>query len=87
MLKTSAGHLNGRQSTCLLERCHSFGLCPTFCRQEKRAQKLTLGPEIAGWGGGLPREGVVVEEFVPSLESLFYLDIEGGHWMDNLFVN
>ena len=29
-----------------------------------------LGPEIAGWGGGLPREGAVVENFVPSLESL-----------------
>ena len=24
-----------------------------------------LGPETAGWGGGLPREGVVVEKFVP----------------------
>ena len=29
-----------------------------------------LGPETARWGGGLPREGVVAETFVPSLESL-----------------
>ena len=27
-----------------------------------------LGPETAWWGGGLPREGVVAEKFVPSLE-------------------
>ena len=28
-----------------------------------------MGPETTAWGGGLPREGVVVEKFVPSLES------------------
>ena len=35
-------------------------------------------PEDLGdaWGGGLPREGVVVEEFVPSLESLSSLGLE-----------
>ena len=27
-----------------------------------------LGPETCRWGGGLPREGVVVEKFVLSLE-------------------
>ena len=30
-------------------------------------------------GGGLPREGVVVEKFVPALESLFRLAFEGGN--------
>ena len=34
------------------------------------------GPETARWGGGLPREGVVAEKFVPSLESLSSLDFE-----------
>ena len=29
-----------------------------------------LGPETARWGGGLPREGVVAENFVPALETL-----------------
>ena len=29
-----------------------------------------MGPETAGWGGGLPREGVVAKKFVLSLESL-----------------
>ena len=28
---------------------------------------INLSPETAVWGGGLPREGVVVEIFVPSL--------------------
>ena len=37
-----------------------------------------LDPETAGWGGGLPREGVGVEKFVPSLESLSSLGLEGG---------
>ena len=35
-----------------------------------------LGPETARWGGGLPREGVVAEKFVPSLESLSSLGFE-----------
>ena len=35
-----------------------------------------LGPETAQWGGGLPREGVVAEKFVPSLESLSSLGFE-----------
>ena len=34
------------------------------------------GPETARWGGGLPREGVVAEKFVPSLESLSSLDFD-----------
>ena len=35
-----------------------------------------LGPETARWGGGLPREGVAAENFVPSLESLSSLGFE-----------
>ena len=43
----------------------------------KRSTKIHfLGPETTWWGGGLPREGVVAEEFVPSLESLSSLDLE-----------
>ena len=34
-----------------------------------------LGPETARWGGDLPREGVVAEKFVPSLESLSSLGL------------
>ena len=41
-------------------------------RQEKRAQRLTFGSEA----GGLAREGVVAEKFVPSLESLSFLGFE-----------
>ena len=35
-----------------------------------------LGPETARWGGGLPREGVVAENFVPALETLSSLGFE-----------
>ena len=35
-----------------------------------------MGPEPARWGGGLPREAVVAEKFVPSLESLSSLGFE-----------
>ena len=43
----------------------------------KKSTKINiLGPETARWGGGLPREGVVAEKFVPSLESLSSLDFE-----------
>ena len=45
----------------------------------KKSTKIKfLGPETAGWGGGLPCEGVGVEKVVPSLESLFSLGFEGG---------
>ena len=37
----------------------------------KKSTKINfLAPETARWGGGLPREGVVAEKFVLSLESL-----------------
>ena len=35
-----------------------------------------MGPETARWGGGLPLEGVVAENFVPALESLSSLGFE-----------
>ena len=44
--------------------------------REKSTKINLLGPETARWGGGLPRQGVVVENFVPSLESLSSLGFE-----------
>ena len=45
--------------------------------QKKRAQRLTFWVRRPPrWGGGLPREGVVAEKFVPSLESLSSLGFE-----------
>ena len=42
-----------------------------------RQEKINfLGPETTQWGGGLPYEGVVAENFVPSLESLSSLGFE-----------
>ena len=38
--------------------------------RQKSTKINFLGPETARWGGGLPREGVVAEKLVPSLESL-----------------
>ena len=43
----------------------------------KKSTKINfLGPETARWGGGLPLEGVVAENFVPALESLSSLGFE-----------
>ena len=43
----------------------------------KKSTKINFsGLETARWGGGLPREGVVAEKFVPSLESLSSLGFE-----------
>ena len=43
----------------------------------KKSTKIKfLGPETARWGGGLPREGVVAENFVPALETLSSLGFE-----------
>ena len=45
---------------------------------KKKEHKIKfLGPDTARWGGGLPREGVVAESFVPSVESLSSLGFEG----------
>ena len=44
------------------------------CQARKKSTKINfLGPETAGWGRGLPCEGVVVEKF----ESLSSLGLEG----------
>ena len=48
-----------------------------FYHARKKSTKINFfGPETAGWGGGLPPEGVGVEKFVPSLESLSSLGFE-----------
>ena len=48
-----------------------------FQARRKSTKISFLGPETSRWGGVLLREGVVAEEFVPSLESLFSLGFEG----------
>ena len=49
-------------------------------RQEEKSTKMNFsGPETDRWSGGLPREGVVAEKFVPSLESLSSLGWKGGN--------
>ena len=51
-----------------------------FSQARRKSTKINfLGLETAGWGGGLPREGVGVEKFVSSFESLFSLGFEGGN--------
>ena len=48
-----------------------------ICQARKKSTKIKfLGPETARWGGGLPREGVVAENFVPALETLSSLGFE-----------
>ena len=62
-----------------------FLLCPlkvcslpeNLNQARKKSTKIKfLGPETARWGGGLPREGVVAENFVPALETLSSLGFE-----------
>ena len=49
----------------------------TTTQARKKSTKIRfLGPETARWGGGLPREGVVAENFVPALETLSSLGFE-----------
>ena len=43
----------------------------------KNAKLRFCGPETTRWSGGLPCEGVVVNNFVPSLESSFHRVSEG----------
>ena len=51
--------------------------CYGFVQARKKSKKIKfLGPETARWGGGLPREGVVAENFVPALETLSSLGFE-----------
>ena len=48
-----------------------------FSQARKKSTKIKfLGPETARWGGGLPRKGVVDENFVPALETLSSLGFE-----------
>ena len=54
-----------------------------YCKSEKKKEpkpKL-FGPDIFGWGGGLPREWVGAKKFGMSLETreikLFWRDIPG----------
>ena len=49
----------------------------SFYQARKKSIKINfLGPETARWGGGLPLEGVVAENFVPALESLSSLGFD-----------
>ena len=49
--------------------------------KKKEPKPKLLGPDISGWGGGLPREGVGAEKFGVSLEArqtkLFWRGIPG----------
>ena len=50
---------------------------PPYFQAGKKSTKIKfLGPETARWGGGLPREGVVAENFVPALETSSSLGFE-----------
>ena len=54
------------------------GIQETTIREEKQTQTQTFGPDIFGWGGGLPCEGVGAKKFGMSLETreikLFWRD-------------
>ena len=49
---------------------------PTPQARKKSTKINFLGPETARWGGGLPLERLVAENFVPALESLSSLGFE-----------
>ena len=52
-------------------KTEEFALKDVLTQARRKCTKINFsGPEIAGWGGGLPRAGVGVEKLVPSLESL-----------------
>ena len=52
-------------------------LFSNYYQARNKSTKINfLDPETARWGGGLPREGVVAENFVPALESLSSLGFE-----------
>ena len=55
-------HLCGKSRAC----AHA----PHTSGKKKRTKINFLDPETVRWGGGLPREGVVANKFVLSLESL-----------------
>ena len=58
-------------------RGHSVQSMWNYTQARKKSTKIKfLGPETARWGGGLPREGVVAENFVPAVETLSSLGFE-----------
>ena len=44
-------------------------LCSVASRKKKEPKPKLLGPDIFGWGGGLPREGVGAKKFGMSFET------------------
>ena len=69
----------GPSAKCLCVFCLwvFFARKPQPFQARKKSTKIKfLGPETARWGGGLPREGVVAENFVPALETLSSLGFE-----------
>ena len=61
--------------------CLPFGARLKKAGKKKEPKPKLFGPDIFGWAGGLPREGVGAEEFSMSLETretkLFWRDIPG----------
>ena len=64
--------------------CDAARCVPPFGRvygKKNEPKPKLFGPDIFGWGGGLPREGVGPEKFDMSIETretkLFWLDIPG----------
>ena len=75
----SPGHFQTIPTTKFLHVffVYPFFPLPNFSQARKKSTKINfLGPETARWGGGLPLEGVVAENFVPALESLSSLGFE-----------
>ena len=64
----------------LLTEAHTeFSIDPTLPKVQTRKKSTKInffGPETAGWGGCVPPEGMGVEKFVPSLESLSSLGFQ-----------
>ena len=67
---------NARPSSGVFSNFVRFFLCAFSQARNKSTKIKFLGPETARWGGGLPREGVVAENFVPALETLSSLGFE-----------
>ena len=59
----------------------TFRKSPCKSGTKKEPKPKLFGPDIFGWGGGLPREGVGAKKFDTSLETreikLFWRDIPG----------
>ena len=76
---TTSGPASRHAHPCPATRCwrntdpHTY---PLNSGMNQRAQRLTFWVRKPADGGGLPREGVVAEKFVPSLGSLSSLGFE-----------